>query len=106
MARRSGAGERARIEVLAARGFSDAQIAAQLGRGRATIWREKKRCAPGAYCARRAQAEADAGARGAQGAEAGLRRGAGPDGAGAPRRAAVAACDLSRARRARPQGVR
>jgi len=62
MARRSGAGERARVEVVAARGFSDAQIAAQLGRGRATIWREEKRCAPGACCAVGAQARADAAA--------------------------------------------
>ena len=62
MARCSGAGERARIEVLAARGFSDARIAALLGRGRATIWGERKRCAPGACCAVGAQARADAAA--------------------------------------------
>ena len=62
MARRSGAGGRARIEVLAARGFSDAEIAELLGRSRATIWREKKRCGPGAYCAHRAQASAEAAA--------------------------------------------
>jgi len=62
MARRSGAGGRARIEVVAARGFSDAQIAALLGRGRAMIWREEKRCAPGACCAVGAQARADAAA--------------------------------------------
>jgi IS30 family transposase len=39
-------------------GLSDAEIAARLGRDRATVWREKKRCAPGGYFARWAQADA------------------------------------------------
>ena len=63
MARRLDAGERARIEVLSEEGLGDGEIAARLGRSRATIWREKKRCGPGAYCARGAQADACAAAR-------------------------------------------
>ena len=63
MARRVCSEERVWIEVLSAGGLSDAEIAARLGRDRATVWREKKRCAPGGYCARRAQADADGRAR-------------------------------------------
>ena len=62
MARRLGAGERARIEVLSQEGLGDGEIAVRLGRSRATIWRERRRCGPGAYCAQRAQALADAAA--------------------------------------------
>ena len=62
MARRLDAGERARIEVLSKEGFGDGEIAVRLGRSRAAIWREKKRCGPGAYCAVGAQARADAAA--------------------------------------------
>ena len=60
MARRLGAGERARIEVLSREGLGDAEIAERLGRSRATVWRERRRCAPGSYRAGRAQAGADA----------------------------------------------
>lgn len=63
MARRVCSEERVWIEVLSAEGLSDAEIAARLGRDRATVWRERKRCAPGGYCARRAQADADKRAR-------------------------------------------
>ncbi|MDE0236701.1 MAG: IS30 family transposase [bacterium] len=62
MARRLDVGERARIEVLSQQGFGDGEIAVRVGRSRATIWREKKRCGPDVYCARRAQASADASA--------------------------------------------
>ena len=47
MARRVCSEERVWIEVLSSEGLSDAEIAARLGRDRATVWREKKRCAPG-----------------------------------------------------------
>ena len=62
MARRLDAGERARIEVLSEEGLGDGEIAERLGRSRAAIWREGKRCGPGAYCAEAAQASADAAA--------------------------------------------
>ncbi|MCQ3811144.1 MAG: IS30 family transposase [Acidimicrobiia bacterium] len=60
MARRVCSEERVWIEVLSAEGLSDAQIAKRLGRDRATVWRERRRCGGGDYCARRAQAGADA----------------------------------------------
>ena len=63
MARRVCSEERVWIEVLSGEGLSDAQIAKRLGRDRATVWREKKRCGAGAYCAVGAQADADAGAK-------------------------------------------
>ena len=63
MARRLGAGERARIEVLSSVGLGDGEIAERLGRSRATIWRERRRGAPGAYRAGRAQAAAEARAK-------------------------------------------
>ena len=63
MARRVCSEERVWIEVLSAEGLSDAEIAARLGRDRATVWREKRRCGVGGYCARRAQADADGRAR-------------------------------------------
>lgn len=63
MARRVCSEERVWVEVLSQQGFSDAEIAARLGEDRATVWREKKRCAAGGYCARRAQADADGKAR-------------------------------------------
>jgi len=63
MARRLDAGERARIEVLSQEGLGDGEIAGRLGRSRATIWRERRRGAPGAYCAGRAQAAAEGRAR-------------------------------------------
>jgi len=62
MARRLDAGERARIEVLSGEGLGDAEIAVRLGRDRAAIWREEKRCGPSAHRARRAQGCADAAA--------------------------------------------
>ena len=58
MARRLVAGGRARIEVLSQQEFGDGEIAERLGRSKATIWRERKRCGPGAYCAEQAQAAA------------------------------------------------
>lgn len=63
MARRLCLQERVWIEVLSQQGFSDAVIAARLGRDRATVWRERNRCGAGGYCARSAQAGADARAR-------------------------------------------
>lgn len=63
MARRLGAGGRARVEVLSDEGLGDGEIAERLGRGRAAVWREKKRCGPGGYRARGAQADAEAAAR-------------------------------------------
>lgn len=68
MAQRLDAGERARIEVLSESGLGDGEIAEHLGRSRATIWRERRRGAPGAYrsgeidaaAAREAVREADA----------------------------------------------
>ncbi len=63
MARRLDAGERARIEVLSEAGLGDGEIAERLGRSRATIWREKRRGAPGAYRAGGAQAAAEGRAR-------------------------------------------
>ena len=60
MARRVCSEERVWIEVLSAEGLSDAEIAARLGRDRATVWREKRRCGGGDYCAVGAQAGADA----------------------------------------------
>ena len=60
MARRVCSEERVWIEVLSAEGLSDSEIAARLGRDRATVWRERRRCGGGDYCARRAQDGADA----------------------------------------------
>ena len=78
MARRVCSEERVWIEVLSGEGLSDAQIAKRLGRDRATVWREEKRCGAGAYCAVGAQADADAGAKRPRapklGADAELRR--------------------------------
>ncbi|MCY3862193.1 MAG: hypothetical protein OXG67_09555 [bacterium] len=62
MARRLGAGGRARVEVLSEEGLGDGEIAERLGRSRAAIWRERKRCGPSAYCAVGARARADAAA--------------------------------------------
>ena len=47
MARRVCLEERVWIEVLSSEGLSDAEIAARLGRDRATVWREKRRCGGG-----------------------------------------------------------
>ena len=63
MARRSGAGGRARIEVLSEEGLGDGEVAGRLGRSRAAVWRERRRGAPGACRAGRAQAGADARAK-------------------------------------------
>ena len=63
MARRVCSEERVWIEVLSGEGLSDAEVAERLGRDRATVWRDKKRCGDGAYCAVGAQADADAGAK-------------------------------------------
>ena len=48
MARRVCSEERVWIEVLSAEGLGDAEVAERLGRDRATVWREKKRCGAGA----------------------------------------------------------
>ncbi|WP_420431196.1 hypothetical protein [Candidatus Poriferisocius sp.] len=78
MARRVCSEERAWIEVLSVGGFSDAEIAKRLGRDRSTVWRGKKCCGAGAYCAVGAHAGADAGAKRPRAlklaADAGLRR--------------------------------
>ncbi len=64
MARRVCQEGRVWIEVLSGEGLGGAEIAARLGRGRATVWRERRRCGVGGgYCAHRAQSDADARAR-------------------------------------------
>ncbi len=59
MAQRLDVWMRAQVEVLSQQGLSNAEIALCLGRSRVTVWREKKRCEQGAYCAQISQNEAD-----------------------------------------------
>lgn len=68
MARCSGAGGRAWIEVLFQEGLGDGEMAVGLGGSRAAVWRERRRCGPGACCAVGAQARADAAAGRPEGA--------------------------------------
>ncbi len=59
MAQRLDLCERVRFEVLLRQGLTNAEIAECLGKSRATVWREKKRCVQGAYCAQTAQNKAN-----------------------------------------------